>query len=270
MDKLDDNRLTFSKLNHVKLNKSSKSTRPQKVNQDHKFNFDSARKSSIVIKEDKKPKKRCKEKMIIKQDDTYLIIFNYIIAVVSAYSCITSVYFAAFEEPSTQQETIDLAIESFFWIDIILHFFEEYRDSKTHETVSDLRWIAYHYVLKSTFFLDLLAVFPFYSIFGGIAILTRLFRLIRMPKLINLLNNYKFLRLVTIASTITYFFGCIWFMLSKFADSIDNQEAFYEQERISMRGHLDRCIINSYYMLTTLSTIGYGDFFPLTNIERVI
>ena len=270
MERLDDDRLTFSKLNNVKLNKSSRSTRPQKVNQDHKFNFDTNRKSSIVIKEDKRPKKSCKDRLIIKQDDKYIIIFNYVIAVVSAYSCVTSVYFAAFEEPSRTQEILDLCIESFFWIDIFLHFFEEYTDSKTHETVSDLRWIAYHYAFKSTFFLDFLAVFPFYSIFGGEAILTRLFRLIRLPRLINLLNNFKFIRLVTIASTITYFFGCIWFLLSKLSDDIDDQGAFFEQERIRTKDQIDQCIISSYYMLTTLSTIGYGDFFPLTNIERVI
>lgn len=28
--------------------------------------------------------------------------------------------------------------------------------------------------------------------------------------------------------------------------------------------------MSAYYMLTTLATVGYGDFFPLTNIERVI
>lgn len=54
---LDEDRFTFSKLNHIKLGKSSQSTRPQKVNQEHKFNFDMNRASSIVIKEEKKPKK---------------------------------------------------------------------------------------------------------------------------------------------------------------------------------------------------------------------
>lgn len=207
MDKYNENRLTFSKLNHVKLNNTAKSTRPQKVNQDHKFNFDTVRKSSVILQEDLKPEKKCKEKIIIKQDNKILIKFNYLIALVSAYSCITSAYFAAFNKPTNTHETIDLAIESLFWIDMILHFFEEYTDSTTHETVSDLKWIAYHYMFKSTFFLDFLAVFPFYTIFGGDLLLTKMFRLIRLPKLISLLNNYKFIRLVTIASTITYFFG---------------------------------------------------------------
>ena len=123
-------------------------------------------------------------------------------------------------------------IESFFWVDILLKFFEEYTDPKSHEVISDYKSIAFHYIFKSTFVLDVVATFPFYTIVGGKSILTKLLRLIRLSKLIKLIDNFKFTKLVVIAGTITYFFGCIWFLLSKLRDDIENTTTFYEDSRI--------------------------------------
>ena len=35
-------------------------------------------------------------------------------------------------------------------------------------------------------------------------------------------------------------------------------------------GNQRRLIISCYYALTTLSTVGYGDYFPISNYERLI
>lgn len=116
-------RFTFSKLNHLKLNKSSKSTRPQKVNHEHKFNLDVERTSSIVVMEEKKAKKTWKDKLIIRPDNKYKQAFDIWIGILVAYSCTVSVYYASFEEPTRTQQIVDLSLESFFWIDILLNFF---------------------------------------------------------------------------------------------------------------------------------------------------
>lgn len=131
-------------------------------------------------------------------------------------------------------------MESFFWIDILLNFFQEYKDTKTHENISDLRKIAFHYVFRSTFVLDFLAVFPFYIIFGGNSILTKLFRLVRLPRLVRMLDNFKFIKLVVTASIITYFFGCIWYLLSDITESFDDEMPFFRDERFVRRGYFER------------------------------
>jgi hypothetical protein len=267
---LDEDRFTFSKLNHIKIGKSGQSTRPQNVNQEHKFNFDMSKASSFYIKEEKKQAQSCKDRIIIRQGNKYKAVFDMWLGFLYAYSCVTAAYFAAYEDPSPTLEVIDLSLELFFWIDIFLNFFQEFQDPKTHEVVCDLKKIAFHYVFKSTFIFDFLATFPFYTIFKGETILTRFFRLVRLPRLLRMLEFNKFLKLVTTASIITYFFGCIWYLLSELSDDISNHDAFYEDERYTTRKAIERCIISAYYMLTTLSTVGYGDFFPLTNIERVI
>lgn len=59
-------------------------------------------------------------------------------------------------------------------------------------------------------------------------------------------------------------------MLSQLSDDMNNKDSFYEDDRIAGRSYIDRCVICAYYMLTTIATIGYGDYYPLTNIERVI
>ena len=269
MDQTQSNdTFSFSKLNHIKFGKSAKSTRPQKINQDNRVSIDMSRTSSIVYKEEVKPTRSWK--LIIRQGNKYKMIFDAWIGIIAAYSWITSAFYASYQSPSNSQETADLCIESFFWIDILLKFFEEYTDTKSHEVISDHKNIAFHYVFKSTFVLDFIAVFPFYNIFGGKAILTKLLRLVRLPKLIRLIDSFKFFKLVVIATVITYFFGWIWFLLSKLRDEIDNTTSFYEDPRIAVMTTIQQWITSCYYMLTTLATIGYGDYYPLNNFERII
>jgi hypothetical protein len=44
----------------------------------------------------------------------------------------------------------------------------------------------------------------------------------------------------------------------------------YEQETENELSALDKLCITMYYMLTTLSTIGYGDMYPYSISEKVI
>jgi hypothetical protein len=203
----EDDMFSFSKLNKIRMSRSTKSTRPMKVSQEHKFNIQMKQVPSAASTKEIKPVRTCREKIIIRQGNKYKAVFDIWIGVLVAYSCVTAAYFATFQDPPNSQEIADLCLESFFWIDMFLNFFSEYTDPKTHEVISDLKKIAIHYIFKSTFILDFLAVFPFYTIFGGSAILTKLFRLVRLPRLVRLLDNYKFIKLVTTASIITYFFG---------------------------------------------------------------
>jgi len=48
----DDDKFTFSKLNHIK---KGKSTRPQRVTNEHKFTLDNSMRASSILIKDEKP-----------------------------------------------------------------------------------------------------------------------------------------------------------------------------------------------------------------------
>ena len=99
-----------------------------------------------------------------------------------------------------------------------------------------------------------------------------------------LLYVYKIIRLIIIAGIITYFIGCGWWMLCIQSYKLDRDYNFIsfnglgnplaehdwdeeEEERLGWRTQL---IVSCYYALTTLSTVGYGDYFPISSLERII
>jgi hypothetical protein len=45
---------------------------------------------------------------------------------------------------------------------------------------------------------------------------------------------------------------------------------FLENEGIESKSDMDKCIAMLYFAVTTLSTVGFGDYYPHTNTERAI
>ncbi len=129
-----------------------------------------------------------------------------------------------------------------FFSDIVMNFITEYRDPETYETVRSIPKIAKRYVFKGWFIIDFVGVIPFQEFLGGGKIQTKLVRLFRLPRLVKLIdisrfnsllkslfeNNsqeerimmqyllmyaYKIFRLFIIAFIITYFSGCVWYLI---------------------------------------------------------
>jgi hypothetical protein len=75
-------------------------------------------------------------------------------------------------------------------------------------------------------------------------------------------------RLILIALMITYFIACIFYFISVEVDQIDEDDkskendtflnAYFVQRKIMENG--ERFVILLYFALTTLSTVGYGDY----------
>lgn len=86
-----------------------------------------------------------------------------------------------------------------------------------------------------------------------------------------LMYFYKVFRIILIASIVTYFMGCIWYIFSAEANDkkdIDTGNTFNESNvEADYRDDYDRLIISCYFALTTLSTVGYGDMGPVTTNE---
>ena len=80
---------------------------------------------------------------------------------------------------------------------------------------------------------------------------------------------FKIFRLFIIAFIITYFCGCVWYIL---VDQTQDSEplTFFNKYNFDPVDNTGRLIISSYYSLTTLATVGYGDYLALTDSEVVL
>ena len=76
-----------------------------------------------------------------------------------------------------------------------------------------------------------------------------------------------------IAAFITYFIGCFWFLIS---DNLNKQSdvrdklTFVTFFGLDTQSNWRKLIISCYYTLTTLATVGYGDFYPISDMERIL
>eukprot|EP01022_Parablepharisma_sp_SALTPOND_P018466 TRINITY_DN3017_c0_g1_i1.p3 TRINITY_DN3017_c0_g1~~TRINITY_DN3017_c0_g1_i1.p3 ORF type:complete len:507 (-),score=71.30 TRINITY_DN3017_c0_g1_i1:7765-9285(-) len=86
-----------------------------------------------------------------------------------------------------------------------------------------------------------------------------------------ILYVYKIFRLLLIDVIITYFLAILLYIVSdKFNPSgtvntfITNEG--YDLKELSVYERVVRCM---YFIMTTLTTVGYGDYYPLSNAERI-
>lgn len=91
----------------------------------------------------------------------------------------------------------------------------------------------------------------------------------------NIEYAYQIFRLIVYAIIATYFTGCLWYIFV----NIIQEQYNNEKEKMQFFNHyfnideddLSLKVIKScYFMLTTLSTVGYGDFYPVNMIERSV
>ena len=153
------------------------------------------------------------------------------------------------------------------------------------------------------FMVDFVSIFPF-GIFFNTGVVTKLFRLCRLPRLVKLIDPsrfkkilknlgeeeesnedaiaheynvmyvYNLFRLVIIAIMITYFFGCmVYFVSNEFnndEDVINSNTFITSHSIIDYESNKDRLAVCCYYALTMLSTVGYGDYYPISNLEMLM
>jgi hypothetical protein len=96
----------------------------------------------------------------------------------------------------------------------------------------------------------------------------------------------KIFKLVVVILNITYITGVIWLVLCELLldfkydidedpDSLAFYESEYEDTFINQYGMMyntpkENIIIAVYYAFTSLSTVGFGDYNPKSNIERFV
>lgn len=224
------------------------------------------------------------------------------ILILVGYSCISSLFYVAFDRPENQIHIyFDWIVEANFYLDLFLNFITEYIDPVSRKGVRDLKDIAIHYI-TGWFIIDFLSVFPF-DLMMSHGPVVKLFRLFRLPRLLKLLDVNKFssilksankdktdtqtiikqyqilfvynlFRLIIIACFITYGSGCLFYFMSEklnYVEDLESGNTFvlsHGFEDLETAG--GRLIKVCYFLLTTLSTVGYGDLYPISKMEQII
>jgi len=239
-----------------------------------------------------------REKLIIPHDNKYLSIWDMMLMFMIIYSTLSSAYLLAFDIETDDHPALNhwnTTVEIIFAIDLVLTFFKEYQDIENFCYVRNHWMIAKRY-LRTWFFVDFFSVFPFESIFNIRAF--RLLRILRLPRLLKSMDGstfdkiivnflpigdrqrrikylfatkyvYKIMRLLLIAAGLTYFVGCFWYFVISTYDFHDGEKSFYWKNHFEQQPLGKRLISCCYFALTTLSTVGYGDLTPQSNVERM-
>jgi len=226
---------------------------------------------------------------ILQLDDRFLVVWGLLKDSAIIYSLLTTMFFLAFEEPGQGMFIVDVIVWAFFVVDIPVCFFTAYEDVRGRLVTSRQR-IASHYV-RSWFLLDLLAIVPLqFADWAEIEYYFRLVRLLKVSSAVNLLDGngigmvipYFMTRVMKLSSFMTlkqkqftmifntllfmlflsYSLACLWFWYSEktrglaanlpglvsVADKMPGTSSWEKMER------------SWYFMITTLTSIGYGDF----------
>lgn len=86
----------------------------------------------------------------------------------------------------------------------------------------------------------------------------------------NKLNIYKLLRLLIMLTLFTYFLGCFWYLISSDASTDDEDGSWFKVFNLESYNITNRLVVSCYYAITMLSTVGYGDMYPISNIEKMV
>jgi voltage-gated potassium channel len=158
----------------------------------------------------------------------------------------------------------DLIISSIFTYDLVDHI-KRHRREKKSSMVSSNRWVYWFQIT-----IDAFVCIPFDIIFwmwglgpaaADIFKIFRMLRLIRIIKIVTILDKLavvpKWIKfqfsLVSIIIMI-HILACFWIYLNPWDGSVD-RTTYYIQ--------------SFYWTVTTLTTVGYGDITPSTNVARV-
>jgi CRP-like cAMP-binding protein len=189
---------------------------------------------------------------------------------------------------------VDLFIDVCFLADIFVNFFTAYQNRFGH-IVTDRSKIASRYV-KSWFLLDVVSTFPFHMVIddrsaniASLAKVPRLLKLIRLLRFLRLLKAYRFkqlmeaveysrhvhpsvfriFKLLAYVLVFAHVGACFWYFLGEMQET---EEAWIHRHwndgpSISDESGMTKYITSMYWLLTTLTTIGYGDITPRTDSE---
>ncbi|XP_010254155.1 PREDICTED: potassium channel KAT3-like isoform X1 [Nelumbo nucifera] len=229
-------------------------------------------------------------KHIIAPYDRRYRLWQTFLVVLVIYSAWSSPFELAFRRVATGSLLpVDLVVDAFFAIDIVLTFFVAYLDKSTYLLVDDPKKIALRYVTKLWFPMDVASTLPFQVIYRiltgkmhqgdvfGFINLLRLWRLRRVSELFTRLEKdtrfsyfwTRYCKLIAVTLFAVHSAGCFYYWLAthypeKSKTWIGSAVNDFEQRSIWL-GYT----YAMYWSIVTLTTVGYGDLHSANNGEKV-
>ena len=87
---------------------------------------------------------------------------------------------------------------------------------------------------------------------------------------IKIMYMFRVFRLVVTILSLSYFLGTLWYIFSKRITNSPDDYTFYNYYGLYNNSDSENLIIVVYFAFTTLSTVGFGDYCPKSEAERVI
>uniref|UniRef100_A0A061QFY8 Putative voltage-gated potassium channel n=1 Tax=Cupiennius salei TaxID=6928 RepID=A0A061QFY8_CUPSA len=231
-------------------------------------------------------------------------VWDWIILLLVMYTAIFTPYVAAFllsEEKADKKKgkyyddpivVIDLLVDVMFIIDILINFRTTYVNSND-EVVSHPGKIAVHY-LRGWFVIDVVAAIPFDLLFLGsetdetttLIGLLKTARLLRLVRVARKIDRYSecgaavLLLLVAAFALIAHWLACIWYAIGNaerpfLANKIGWLDALARDTQQPYNNSHGGPSIKSkyvtalYFTFTSLTSVGFGNVAPNTNMEKV-
>ena len=216
------------------------------------------------------------------------------------YSSITSMYYMAYEWPGAALITLDRCVWLMFVIDIILEFITDYKDGEG-AVVFKQSSIVLRY-LTGWFLFDLIAVVPL-SEFGYMQeeCYLRLIRLLKIKRGLELMNGnilgpaiiliarpknaaeaqnltiivkyiISFMQILGSMLFTTYMLAAVFFWWSAFTLEWEsaNRDHFITHFQMDTLTGAQNLLRSCYFLASTLSTVGYGDFYATNTYEKLL
>eukprot|EP00794_Sanderia_malayensis_P017353 gene17353-19086_t len=222
------------------------------------------------------------------------LIWDWVILILVCYIAIMVPFSVAFKTHDHTKELIiaDTIVEVFFIIDIIINFRTTYIDKKSGRIITNKKLIAQHY-LKGWFIVDFLAALPFEALYftnhswGFLVSLLKCGRLLRLFRIARRISRYieytaALLGLLMFSfALLGHWFACIWYAIGY--EELKNQEQSgwlyglgdqmgrpYVNNSISTGPSKGDAYISSlYFILTSFTTVGFGNIAPNTAAEKI-
>lgn len=212
------------------------------------------------------------------------------LVILVVYSAWSSPFELAFKKMATGSlMVVDVVVDAFFAVDIILTFFVAYLDNSTYLLVDDHKKIAIRYVTRLLFPMDIASTLPFQTLFRifsgkkhpgevlGFLNLLRLWRLRRVSELFSRLEKdtrfsyfwTRYFKLICVTLFAVHSAGCFYFWLATHHRLADDTWIGALVPDFEVRSVWLGYTYSMYWSIVTLTTVGYGDLHAVNTGEKV-
>lgn len=228
-------------------------------------------------------------RLIISPYDRHYRVWETFLVLLVVYTAWVSPFeFGFLEKPDRPLAIADNIVNAFFAVDIILTFFVAYLDKTTYLLVDNRKRIAWKYA-SSWLVLDVISTIPSelaqkispkplqsYGLFN----MLRLWRLRRVSALFSRMEkdrNYNYFwvrcaKLICVTLFAVHCAACFYYLIA--ARYHDPAETWIGSSAALGKNFLsenvwNRYVTSTYWSITTLTTVGYGDLHPVNSREMI-